>query len=287
MALSYGIAMKINKIVSTLLNTHQEKINKTVEGFKNNRNHLISKTNEDEIFKELIRYIYTAGFRWKTAVAKVNELENKFGKGKITPQNLSNRSIDTINSVFKNSKKNEKIIEISKYIVTQKIDTFEYVNRLYNFRKNGVGDAELKKTWIGPKSTDIFLRSVGFFDCYGIDVLLTRFIVRTGLLSEAIEKYNSNDFKIHLGYATAYEDWKRIMGKIYSECSIKWNEYDLKEFPGILDYILICNCEEKDEREDSIEDVGGVCREVPLCGRCAINNLCQMCILKNTTENPV
>lgn len=125
----------------------------------------------------------------------------------------------------------------------------DWIEDRHRLAKNHEKDESLKQIGFGPKSRDVYLRSMGYVDIAPIDIHERRFLVRTGIFH-----YYSNIPSSPLDYDDLQNALVNFCKICLSGLKVKW--FDLGENPGIVDALIWHHCARYE---------GDVCGKSPKC----------------------
>lgn len=152
----------------------------------------------------------------------------------------------------------------------------EWINTLYRIVSSGGGfkrhEFFRNIKGLGPKSVDMILRDMGYFDRIPIDRHERRFLLRTGI---ALVYGPPSGDPVSLGfYSEALRNYCRENLK-----NIRLEEIPLDSAPGVLDWaIWYFSC----ERES--EECKAICSSRPRCEICPLRDICLYRRLRDIQE---
>jgi hypothetical protein len=228
-----------------------------------------------DTFREIVNQVSLQG-RSAAASDKINgDIENDeaFRKCRIDwqPMHFEDGNSEGIRILrrYVSDRKMRKIMLISKELKSEEIS--DWILKLHRLRKQ-------KKTIMGPKSDDDFLKEHGFFDRVPVDVHSKRFLFRTGILHfyAKTKRHNPSD-----AFSTDYrKQYEIFQDAIVTFCGdfltgIEIRNFDLGKNPGIVDLIIWRHC-----ATSTKYDCKNICGAEPRCPECCFKHSCMYYILK-------
>ena len=177
--------------------------------------------------------------------------------------------IDTVvrNAALREDVAERKIRRILSELESKSIK--DWIEELYVLSKKG------KKTVLGPKGRDLFLRDMGYFDRIPIDIDEIRFIIRTGIYHCC----SKNSFD-----PLEKEDLQDALANFCREhLELQFHDVDLSKSPGIVDLVIWYHSADPNSGGFS------VCAAKPKCldGKdiCPFSKACLFSVIKAQINN--
>ena len=256
----------VDQIVSALMQQNKRTLSEKIKLYEEIREK-IEKNDasvEEYIFTDAVTSIYTAGFSSETAEKYSGKLIKRFGLDLGMIIELGEEEL--AKEIGMGKRKNKKVVKLCKDMVNSSEPTpfCRWVKRLHR------GKSVFS---LGPKSDEAFLKCLGYFTHFSVDILTSRFFERVGLLRYGTVKYDT--FINPLG-TDRYERLRELMKKVYLEASgktlrINGKDYRLEDNLGIIDILVWLHCNENKKYE-----MDSVCRgRDPMCEECYVKKACE------------
>lgn len=208
---------------------YKEKIERDIHDFLVNRNGLERDHYYIEAIRKLGELISSVNyFRRKNAETfrrDFNRQVRPAGSNFLNTEKGRRRLIDIVvrNATMRRGVAEGKIYRLLEELGSKSIK--QWTEELYILSKKG------KKTILGPKGRDLYLRDMGYFDRIPIDIHEMRFILRTGIYHCC----STDSFDL-----LKKEDLQEALVNFCKEhlAGLEFHDVDLSKSPGIVDLII-------------------------------------------------
>jgi len=224
-----------------LLDRYRNAVEKDVEAWLYNKRKLQKDPNSGGIFEELVEIIVSRAWR---RMGKLGKFKSEVKRSKWNPEFFQSPEG---RAVLRRYEIGNNVQELLRQL--EKCTIGDWIEERYERANNHEKDRSLKQIGFGPKSRDVFLRSVGHLDIVPIDIHQRRFLVRTGIFH-----YYSRIPSCPLEYDDLQFSLVNFSKACLSGLIVKG--FDLGENPGIVDNLIWHHCARYE---------GAVCGKNPRC----------------------